>query len=563
MKEWNSMRAPMRPSRVWAALVSVLFLGSTISYAETEAPAFKKRESGLYRDVFDQNIYYEGTQYLHLERLYRGLFGKRKRSLDVNAFDEVPDSAFFVNRHGREPVSLEELKRGPLAPGSSTPGRGESWTITKGKFGGITPGFFVHNEKGDKYLLKFDPLDYPESATGAESIASRFMHAIGYHVPSYSIVYLKKEQLAIQPGARAYDESGFRKKLTPKRLESFLLFVPEGNDGSYRASASRILQGEILGPMKLQGRRSDDSDDLVNHEDRREIRALRVFASWLNNIDVRESNTLDVVEEKEGRRQIRHYMIDFNSALGATPRGPKPPHFGHEYLVDYREIFKAFLGLGFWKKPWQKRWQEVGEKVDSPTVGYFDNRYFNPGRYRTQLPYFPFTDLTRADGFWAAKTLMKFTNEEIEAVVSTGDFSDKETEKKLSQILIERRDLIGRYWFKQANPLDEFKLIRSSDGSYELQFEDLAVHYGFEREGEGIYRFEVIGKTGKRGTSLAREEVRERIFKIHSEWFGEYPSVDLLIRTQRPGETVWSPYVRIEIQLEGGSARLAEILHQD
>jgi len=538
-----------------AAVLSLFLLPSV--FGETVASNYSKEESALYRDVFDQNVYYEGTQYLHLERLYRRLFGKRKSSLNINVFDEVPNSTFFTNRHGREALSLEELKQGPAK--ADGPGAGTQWSIAKGKFKGITPGFFVQNQAGEKFLLKFDPIDNFELSTGAEVIASRFLYAIGYNVPEYHLSYFKREQLEIDPSARVYDESGFRKKLTPERLEEFLIYVPQRDDGRYRASASRILKGEILGPMKLQGRQKNDPNDPVNHEDRREIRALQVFNAWLNNHDVRESNTLDVVEEGG---TIRHYLIDFNSALGATPRGPKPPMFGHEYMVDYGEGFKAFLGLGFWEKPWQKRWEEAGQAVDSPSLGYFDNRHFKPGRYKTQLPYFPFKDLTRADGFWAAKIMMKFTNEEIETIVSLGEYADKETEKKLAQTLIERRDLIGSYWFKKANPLDEFRF-RETNGAYELEFEDLAVRYGFQAAGESTYHIYVVGKKGKRGIRLAGEKVQKTRFKIDSGWLSEYPAIDLLIRTQRPSEKVRSPYVRVEIRSEDGSPRLAAILHQD
>ncbi|MBI4116092.1 MAG: hypothetical protein HY447_05945, partial [Candidatus Omnitrophica bacterium] len=471
--------------RVGVGLALACSVGASLLLAQNTSSGYQKRETSLYRDMFDQTIYYEGTQYLHLERLYSRLAGKKKRALNLNTFDEVPDSTFFTNRHGRNRMSTGELKKGPSL--TSGPDPNGQWVITKGKFEGITPGFFIRDQRGDKYLLKFDPVDYIELATGAEIITSRFIHAIGYNVPQYTLVSFKKDKLDIDPNARVIDESGFRRKLTPERLEEFLLFVPETEDGSYRSSASRILTGEILGPMSLQGRRGNDPDDPVDHKDRREIRALQVFSSWLNNFDVRDSNTLDVVEEVEGRNVIRHYLLDFNSSLGGRPGGPQPPHFAHEYLFDYREIFKGLVGLGFWKRAWQKRWDEADRQITNPAVGYFDNRYFNPGGYKTQLPYFPFKDLSRADGFWAAKIIMKFTDDEIREIVSEGKYSDSKARDHIAETLIERRDLIGRYWFKQANPLDDFKLSRQGDGSYELRFEDLAVHYGFEPEGASAY----------------------------------------------------------------------------
>lgn len=554
------MRKPKLLFKSATLLVALIFSQTGISFAGAPSSNYSKRESGLFRDVFDQSLYYEGTEPLHLERLSRGLRGARNRSRNVNAFDEVPDSTFFTNRHGRESMSEEALKQGPARDNGPDPG-GE-WVITKGKFEGLTPGFFIRDAQGGRYLLKFDPIDNLELNTGAEAVTSRFYHAIGYPVPSYTVVSFKKEKLTIDPQATVYDESGFRKKLTLERFDEFLLFIPETDDGKYRASASRILEGEILGPMKFQGRRQDDPEDSINHEDRREIRALQVFASWLNNNDMRESNSLDVVQERDGERKIWHYLIDFGSSLGAAAGGPKSPMFGHELMLDYGETLKAILSLGFWKKPWQKRWDEAGREVPNPSTGYFDNRYFDPARFRTQLPYFPFKDLTRSDGFWAAKLLMRFTEEEIKAIVSTGEFSDKKAEEALAQTLIERRDLIGRYWFKQANPLDEFRLFNEG-GVYELRFEDLAVRHGLAPETGSTYRFEVVTGKGKRRIRLAQEDIQEKAFKINPDWLSRSPLLDLLIRTRRPNAVTWSPFVRVRIESEAGSPRLAGILHQD
>ncbi len=546
--------------KTFAFFLCLGFIGVSAFSAETPLPHQSKRESSLYRDINDQNIYNAGVQYLYFGRLYRGLFHIRKRALDVNVFDEVPDSDFFVNRHSRSRMSSEEIKRGPSV--TSGPDLSGPWTIYKGKFDGITPGFFIKDSKGDKYLLKFDPVEAIEAGTGAEVISSRLMYALGYNVPQYTLVNFKKEQLTVAPGAVIYDDTGFRKKLTPEGLEEFLLFIPQTKDGFYRASASLILKGKILGPMKFQGRRSKDPEDLIDHEDRREIRALQVISSWINNNDVRESNSLDVIEEKEGRPFIRHYLIDFNSSLGATPRGPKPPQFGHEHMIDYSETLKAFLTLGLVKKPWQKRWDETNREVPASAAGYFDNRYFSPGKYKTQLPHFAFKDLTRADAFWAAKMIMTFTDEEIRAAVSTGEFSDPKVSEEIAKTLIERRNLIGRYWFDQANPLDQFKWAGSA-GSYELQFEDLAVRYGFAKDGTGTYRFEVREGDGKKARRIAEEENAEERLPISPEWLKDHSSLDILIRTRRPDAKTWSPPVLVKIKNNSEGPHLAGVVHQD
>ncbi len=515
----------------------------------TETAAFKKQETGLYPDVFNQNFYYEGTNLLHLDRLYRYLFRRDVHAANVNVFDEVPDSSFFSNRHARKRLSTQELKDGPKE--TDGPDLSDKMTITSGKFEGLHPGFFVQDRKGDKYLLKFDDIDSFELVTAAEVIASRFYHAIGYNVPQYTISVFSPEKLVPGEGAKVYDDSGFKRDLTQSRLEEYLLFVPQNEDGNYRASASKILAGKNKGSMRFKGRRKNDPEDPVDHQRRREIRALPVFASWLNNYDVRESNTLEMLVEENGRQTLKHYFIDFNSTLGG---GSAKPMFTHEHMIDYGEAFKAFLALGLWEKPWQKRWKETGEKITkSPAVGYFDNRYFDPGDFKTQLPYFAFKDMTRADGFWAAKIIMSFTDEDIQAVVQTGAYSDPSDAAEVARVLIERRDLIGRYWFDQATPLTDFE----SDNN-QLQFKDLAVENGFRDAQTTTYKVDVIGRKGSKRKQITSLTSGTASIPLDAGWWSQYEQIDLLIRAVR-GSSKPNPYVLVELDSQG----VAGVLHED
>ena len=83
--------------------------------------------------------------------------------------------------------------------------------------------------------------------------------------------------------------------------------------------------------------------------------------------------------------------------------------------------------------------------------------------------------MTDLDGFWGAKIVMSFTNEQLAAVVDVAHYSDPNAEAYLLQILKERRDIIGRRWFSKVNPLDNFRLIEKNDGRSTLVFDDLAV----------------------------------------------------------------------------------------
>ncbi|MBI3316502.1 MAG: hypothetical protein HYZ85_00665 [Candidatus Omnitrophica bacterium] len=540
-----------RPFRAFLSLLTLLVcLGFLPQAAAENAPVVKKQKTGIYRDIFDQNIYYEGTHLLHLERLYRKIFRKKSRAANVNVFDEVADSAFFTNRHARNRLSAEDLEKGSLE--NSGPDASGKLEIINGKFEGMHPGFFVRDSKGDKYLLKFDPMDYLELSTSAEIVASRFYHALGYHIPPYSIVLLRQDQLISAEGAKIYDNTGFKKALTQEKLEEYLLFLPQDVEGRYRASASKIMEGTNAGFFSLSGRRKSDPEDRIPHKDRREIRALQVFSAWLANYDVRESNTLSMVGP-DGK--YKYYLIDFNTALGSGTSDGKPPMTTYEYLFDYGEGLKAFFTLGLWEKPWQKKWREAGEKISaSPAVGYFDNRHFDPGAFKTQLPHFAFKDLTRADAFWAAKIMMTFSDEDIRALLKAGQYSDPADPETIAKILIERRDRIAKYWFDRTNPLDNFDLRGQA-----LVFEDLAVQYRFEPQDGSLYHVDVIGKKGGRSKKIADLEIQETSLAFQPDWLNQYEGLDLLFRTVRPGKKNLSPYVLVELDSNG----ITGILHQD
>lgn len=513
----------------------------------------KKQKTTLSKDVYNQNIHYEFTRYLRLDRLYRSLFARKVRAQNINRFDEVPDSNFFENRHGRKRLSTSELERGYRE--TDGPDVSGALTITRGKFEGLTPGFFVRDSRGDEYLFKFDPFDYPEVVTGAEVVGSRFYHAVGYHVPQYTVVTFAPEQLVPAPDATIVDDTGFRKPLTPERLENHLLFLPMDPQGHYRVCASKILAGENKGFMSFLGRRKEDPDDPVDHEHRRELRALYVFSSWLNNFDIRESNTLDMLVTEDGRQFLKHYLIDFNCSLGANAGGPKPPMRSYEHILDYGETFKAFLTLGWREKPWQRKWREIGESVPyDSAIGYFDNRYFDPSKFKSQLPHYVFKNITRADGFWAAKIINQFSDEDIRSMVKAGMYSRREDEKIIAETLIERRDIITKYWFSRANPLDDFDY-----SSHTLTFKDLAADRGFEAAEDSRYIFEIYREAKKRKNRVSRLESGKSALKIEPHWFDGAERIFIYIYTFRGPERTKSPYVAVELTARG----IVGISHQD
>lgn len=538
-------------------IFAALILGSAVSaspvYGAEAGVEFKRRDTSLYKDISDQNFYYEFTNLLHLERLYSKVTGKKPAARNINIYDEVPDGFFFTNRHFRKRLSLAELEKG--SADNNGPDVSNTLKVISGKFEGLHPGFFVEDARGDRYLLKFDPVDFMELATAAEVISNRFYHAFGYNVPQYTIAYISAGQFQPIPEAKIVDDSGFTKQLTQERLDEYLLFIPQDSEGRYRASASKVLPGVSKGSVPFYGRRKNDPSDLIDHKDRREFRALQVFASWMGSYDIRDSNSLSMEVEENGKRALKHYLIDFNVSFGAGTDEGKPPMTDHEHLVDYGEAAKAFLSLGLWEKPWQRRWREADEKMhESPAVGYFDNRYFDPGKFKVQLPHFAFKDLTRADGYWAAKSIMNFTNDEIKTMVKTGQFTNPADADYIANTLIERRDMVGRYWFERAATLENFRMDQGA-----LHFNDLAVQYGFH-PAEGVRYFaEIFDASSEKLKRIHSAEFTGFSLNLTSLLQGEGRPLAIFIRKSLPGSNRKSPYVMVETK----SGSIQGILHED
>jgi hypothetical protein len=88
------------------------------------------------------------------------------------------------------------------------------------------------------------------------------------------------------------------------------------------------------------------------------------------------------------------------------------------------------------------------------------------------------------DEFWAAKIVMSFTDEDIRAIVETGCFRNPKVTDYITATLGDRQNKIGRTYFSKVLPLDGFRIQND-----ELQFDDLAVKYGFRAPTQYMFRW--------------------------------------------------------------------------
>ena len=233
---------------------------------------------------------------------------------------------------------------------------------------------------------------------------------------------------------------------------SILESVARNADGTYRVIAGRLLPGKILGGFQYAGTRPDDPNDLVPHEHRRELRALRVFGAWTNLTDLKAANTIDTLITENGKTIVKHYLQDVGSTFGMC-------NDMHEWDLSYEYFFeggpsrKRLFTLGFGLSPWQ-----TVDYVEYPSVGKFEGKVFDPRTWRPQTPTTAYMELRDDDAFWAARRIAAFTDDMIRAAVHTGQFSNPEAEKYLADVLIQRREKIKSVYLTQVNPIVDPRL---------------------------------------------------------------------------------------------------------
>jgi hypothetical protein len=405
-----------------------------------DASGVQEREINLVYDTLENSVSWPGD---HTPNV---------RAQNINTVDEVPDSTWFTNRLGARPVSVDELLRGPDTTEGPAAGR---WTVISAKNDGVTPGFTIRDTTGQVWFLKFDPPDYRAMATGTEVVVTKLFWALGYHVPEVHIAALRPEDLAVDDAARITPPSGDERRFHENDIRHMLRRAHRDPDGSYRVIASRRLEGRPVGGFRFYGTRSDDPNDIVPHEHRRELRAYGTFAAWLNHVDSKSINTLDTVVAHEGRQVVRHHLLDFGSTVGSAGVYPREAFEGWEYLIEGKKTLAGMPTFGFYIKDWR-----TIPLYRARAVGAFpaENTTWDPEAWKPRYANSAFRSARLDDKFWAARRLQQFTNEMLEAVVKVGRFDDAASEAALARFFIERRDAIVRRYLPAVNPIVDVRL---------------------------------------------------------------------------------------------------------
>ena len=163
--------------------------------------------------------------------------------------------------------------------------------------------------------------------------------------------------------------------------------------------------------------------------------------------------------------------MDFGSTFGSGSVDLQLPNLSFQYWLDFDEVTRNLTSFGL-RTPYYRRvkWPEF-PKYEA--VGRWESEFFEPQAWRNDYPNPAFVRMSDRDAFWAAKIIMRFTRDELAAIVETGEISDPEASRYFLETLIERQHKTARYYMDRLNPIDEFDM--TAEG---LRFVNLSEHYG-------------------------------------------------------------------------------------
>jgi hypothetical protein len=372
-----------------------------------------------------------------------------KRAVNVNSLDEVPDSAWFTNRSAESFADVEAIRRGACV--GDPPDPAGPWTVKAGKPDGANPGFVVVSADGRKYMFKPDLKRSGERQSTADLIGTRAYYAAGYYTACTLITYVDPKTFQLAPDAEAKDFVGDPIPFTPGMLEGAIRDAIRDDQGRIRGELSQFVEGAPIGPWVDFGTRPDDPNDVVAHEDRRELRGSYVLAAWLGHYDAREQNSLDAfIETGDGVGYVRHYMFDFGDCLGSQSAWDRVSHRrGHAYEVEWSLAFVELVTLGVVDRPWR----DPHRNPVGTMLNFFNDAPFAPDRYRTAYPYGPFTRLTEADAAWGARILARISPAAIHGLVAEARLTDPLVAAELERVLLGRRKKLLQRFLTVLSPL--------------------------------------------------------------------------------------------------------------
>jgi hypothetical protein len=203
--------------------------------------------------------------------------------------------------------------------------------------------------------------------------------------------------------------------------------------------------------------------------------------------------------------------------------GPREWDEGYELLYQGDTTWKRLVSFGFYLQPWQTM-----RYTEYRSIGRFEGEEFDPTKWKPRVPTAALLNERADDDFWAARRVMAFSDAMIRAIAKTGQYTDRAAESHLADVLIERRDKIGRAYLSAINPIVDPVL-----NSGILTFSNAAVQARVSPEPKGGYRAEwfvfnnTTGESNPLGVSATSSGLRIEAPGLLPSGVGSFVRIDV------------------------------------
>ncbi|HEX7671998.1 MAG TPA: hypothetical protein VF395_20525, partial [Polyangiaceae bacterium] len=292
---------------------------------------------------------------------------------DVNAMDEVPSSSWY-NPDGATRTGFPKVRAvSPVLP----------LLVVDEAPGTHSAALVVRDASGRRFELIGDPPGRPGLFTGADVIGGFLLRSLGFNAPMAWAIDVPEAALSSDTVKSAERFQAWAKDLQ----------APVG--GMRHVSATLWPNGTDVGNAGDFSVRPGDPNDTVDHNDRRTLRAMKVFGHWIEWTHFGIRRTRDVYVGEAGEGHLVHYLVGVSRAFGTEELRDRPVRdetSGNLWrnLVTFglsAPVIRGERGSGF------------------PSLGYFPGD-LDPESYDVAPPYSPFVRFTPADEYWAGKRLL-------------------------------------------------------------------------------------------------------------------------------------------------------------
>ena len=446
---------------------------------------------------------------------------------DVNALDEVPRSTW---------LSVDDAKGAADDEPPAPPFRLlEVEGVTREE------ALAVMDARGRRFEVWRDPPDRPEMATSAAVVASRLLRVLGYFTPGVWATDVERGDFVV------------RDKADNDALLGLFHAGPRAFAGRFRVAITRWPIGADLGPMPVNGTRSDDPNDRVSHEDRRSLRALKLIFGWLGMTDAGREVLRDAYVGAPGRGHVVHYVAGLGGALGADAVVRALPLRDDDTDLSSRNVWITLATLGLYQqKPelTSDRWPAIGEYRSAWPVADFHTSPPSVAMDRAGPP----------DLYWAAKHIAGVDRDTITRALDAANYHDATAKKLLGELIAERQRLAVRWGFSLVTPCEVDRIEQPRSGARAvLVLRDEAIALGINQAATTVYRVEALDDAGKpvaepfklgiSGGSLIAVRLPERL----------PPYLVMRVTTVRKGDK--SPRAMEVHVRSGGTVRVVGVVH--